>query len=59
MSDTPAHWYSETPILIEALAAATEVPSATVVEHLDAEAKTYRPDSVAVMRFIDEYVAAG
>ena len=60
MSKTPTpHWQAETPILVEALAYAAHTTVPDVVEHLDAEATTYRPDSVAVMRFIDEYVAAG
>ena len=60
MSATPtSHWQAETPIFVEALAVAAHTTTADVVEHLDAEATTYRPDSVAVKRFIDEFVAAG
>jgi hypothetical protein len=60
MSKTPApHWQAETPILIEALAVAAHTTIPDVIEHLDANATTYRPDVVSVMRFIDEFVAAG
>jgi hypothetical protein len=60
MADThAAHWYSETPILVEALAATIHTTPQDVCEQLQANATTYRPDSVAVMRFIDDYVAAG
>jgi hypothetical protein len=56
---TPSHWQAETPILVEALAVAAHTTIPDVIEHLDANATTYRPDVVAVIRFVNEFVAAG
>lgn len=55
----PDHWYAETPILIEALAATVRTSIPDVCEHLEANVVEDHVSEVsAVLTFIDEYITA-
>lgn len=56
----PDHWYAETPVMIEALAETVHTSIPDVCEHLEASViHEELTEPGAVMRFVDEYVAAG
>lgn len=67
MSKTPTpvgpvdgtHWYAETPVLVELLAAKVHTTITDVCEQLEANTLDEDvSDEQAVIRFIDDYVAA-
>lgn len=61
MPDThkPEHWYAETPILVDTLAASVHTSTLDVCEHLEATVlHEQATEEAAVQRFIDEYIAA-